>query len=194
MINTSAQIMSATTTQILAGEQEREAPALPFPLLAEPYYGPVYHFLLGQVARREDAADLTQEVFLKALKAFHRFDPQREFAPWIFTIARRCVADFYRQRGRPQDTLDEALADPSPDPHESAARSEGAEAIWEQASRLKPNQHQVLLLHYKESFSLEETARIMGISQTYAKVLLFRARSALKGRLSAHPPTIGIAQ
>lgn len=178
-----AQIMSTAKD---TGDQE----SISFSPLAREYYEPVYRFLARQVSIKADAADLTQEVFLKAHKSFHRFDRNREFAPWIFTIARRCVADYYRQRKHTTEVIEEQISDSAPNPRESALEEEGSAVVWDLASRLKPKQNQVLLLHYKEHFSIAETAEIMGISQTHVKVLLFRARAALK-RLLPEPSLSG---
>jgi RNA polymerase sigma-70 factor (ECF subfamily) len=166
-----------------SGAAGREAATIPFPTLARDYYDPVYRFILRQSPSKEDAADITQEVFLRAQKAFPNYDPRRAFAPWIFTLARRQLADFYRHRQQPHDSLEIEPEDPGDNPREQADLSEQAEHVWKLAASLKPKMHQVLLLHYEEAFSIEEIARIMGLTRTHVKVLLFRARSALKTRL-----------
>lgn len=157
---------------------------IPFPSLARDYYDPVYRFIRRQSPSEADAADITQDTFLRAQKAFSKYDPRRAFAPWIFTLARRQLADFYRQRRQPHESIETEPEDPGDNPREQAAAVEQAEHVWKLAAGLKPKHHQVLLLHYEEAFSVEEIARIMGLTQTHVKVLLFRARSALKTRLS----------
>ncbi len=178
--------------QAISGERENESLRRAFTALAREFYEPVYYFIAKQTPGPEDAADITQQVFIKAFKSFERYDPERDFAPWIFTIARRCVADFYRRRKTAVEQLEDTFRDPEPDPHEQTARREGADRLWDLASGLKPKFFQVLLLHYKENFNLEETAQVMGITVTHAKVLLFRARNALKKRLSATDLTGGL--
>jgi RNA polymerase sigma-70 factor (ECF subfamily) len=155
-----------------------------FSSLARDYYDPVYRFIRRQAPSPEEAADITQDTFLRAQKSFEKFDPSRGFAPWIFTIARRQLADFYRQRQRQHEPLEIEVEDASPNPHEQTSTDEQADHLWKLASGLKPKLHQVLLLHYQEDFSVQEIAEIMGLTQTHIKVLLFRARSALKTRLS----------
>lgn len=158
-----------------------------FSSLARDYYDPVYRFIRCQSPSTADAADITQDTFLRAQKAFPKYNPNRPFAPWIYTLARRQLADFYRRRG-PQDAfLENEFEDPADNPREQAASTEQAEQLWKLAAGLKPKSHQVLLLHYEEGFSVEETARIMRLTRTHVKVLLFRARSALKSRLSKTP-------
>ncbi len=177
--------MGQTVRDSGAGEQERVT--IQFSSLARDYYDPVYRFIRRQSPSAADAADITQETFLRAQKAFPKYNPHRAFAPWIHTLARRQLADFYRRRG-PQDTfLENEFEDPADNPREQATSTEQAEQLWKLAAALKPKFHQVLLLHYEEGFSVEEIARIMCLTQTHVKVLLFRARSALKSRLSKTP-------
>jgi RNA polymerase sigma-70 factor (ECF subfamily) len=155
-----------------------------FSSLARETYDPVYRFIRRQAPSAQEAADITQDTFLRAQKSFPKFDPSRGFAPWIFTIARRQLADYYRQRQRQHDPLEIEVEDSTPNPREQADVDEQADHLWKLASGLKPNLHQVLLLHYQEEFSIPEIAEIMGLTRTHVKVLLFRARSALKTRLS----------
>jgi len=177
--------------QAISGEREGESMRCTFTTLAREFYAPVFNFIARQAPNREDAADITQQVFVQAYRSFERFDQEKDFAPWIYTIARRCVADFYRRRRATVTQLEDSLRDPLPDPHEQAARREGADRLWDLARGLKTRFFQVLLLHYKEGFSLEETAQVMGITTTHAKVLVFRARNALKKRLTASEINIG---
>jgi RNA polymerase sigma-70 factor (ECF subfamily) len=164
-----------------SGEEEM---TVRFSSLARDYYDPVYRFIRRQAPSPQEAADITQDTFVRAQKSFPKFDPSRGFAPWIFTIARRQIADYYRQRQRQHEPLEIEVEDSSPNPHERAASEEQADQLWKLASGLKPKLHQVLLLHYQEEFPIHEIAEIMGLTRTHVKVLLFRARSALKTRLS----------
>ncbi len=164
---------------VIGAESRRQR----FSALAREHYKPVYCFIARQVPNKADAADITQHVFVKGFKSFERFDLDRAFAPWIYTIARRCLVDFFRSN-RPQiEQIHDSIIDPELNPREKTIKKDGANQLWELASGLKPQQHQVLLLHYKENFTMQETARIMGITKTHAKVLVFRARTALKKRI-----------
>jgi RNA polymerase sigma-70 factor (ECF subfamily) len=180
--------------QSIPQEFEENESARSFSDLTGEYYEPVFGFIARQSPNQADAADITQQAFIRAFKNFARYDPSRDFAPWIYTIARRCVADFYRQRRQTMVGLDESLTDPAPGPSEVTAQREGADNLWELARGLKVKHYQVLLLHYKENFSLRETAEIMGVTLTHAKVLLFRARSAMKKRIESTQAIGGINQ
>jgi len=169
--------------EIVGSESRRQR----FSALAKEHYEPVYCFIARQVSNKADAADLTQQVFVKGFQSFDRFDLDRAFAPWIYTIARRSLADFFRSNRYRGEPVHESLVDPQANPREATSRKDGASRIWEMASTLKPQFYQVLLLHYKENFSMQEVARIMGITTTHAKVLVFRARAALKKHMQTTP-------
>jgi RNA polymerase sigma-70 factor (ECF subfamily) len=62
--------------------------------------GAVYRYVYSQVGNREDAEDLTSEIFLKAVRSIHQeLGPQR-IRKWLFLIARTIVADYWRARYR----------------------------------------------------------------------------------------------
>jgi RNA polymerase sigma factor (sigma-70 family) len=88
--------MTLAVSQSLAQKDGAESEKDRFTRLAREFYEPVYFFVARQIGNKADAADVTQQVFLKGFQSFSRFDPSREFAPWIYTIARRCIADFFR--------------------------------------------------------------------------------------------------
>ncbi|MEX0332551.1 MAG: RNA polymerase sigma factor [Puniceicoccaceae bacterium] len=186
--------MTISMVQPTHQESENNVALAGFSELTKAYYEQVYHFIAKQSPNQADAADITQQTFVRAFKSFHKFDSQREFAPWIYTIARRSVADFYRQRKQTTVDLDESLADPEPGPREQTVAADNKENLWELARGLKVKYYQVLLLHYKENFDLRETASIMGVSLTHAKVLLFRARAALKKRIESTQAIGGLTQ
>src|SRR5438034_5726109 len=62
---------------------------------------PVYGYLYARLGSREEAEDMTALVFERALASIGSYRPTGSFAGWLFTIAHRALADYYRQR-RPQ--------------------------------------------------------------------------------------------
>lgn len=151
-----------------------------FAALAGEFYERIFHFIIHQIRDREDAEDLTQRAFVRAWRAFHRFDPERPFAPWIFTIARREIADFFRRRKPGSVELMDEHASTAHSPRGEAIQGDDAGRVWNLAESLPQKQRQVLVLHYAEGFSLAETAGIMGLTHVHAKVLAFRARKRLR--------------
>ena len=130
---------------------------------------------LGDSAAAEDAL---QETFVRAWRGMHRFDPKRDFATWLFVIARRAAANHFRAR-RIHDELSDELADAAMQPIEAAASHDDAARLWRAAKKLKPNYYEALWLRYGEGFSVAQAARVMGLTTIDVKVILHRARKEL---------------
>jgi len=156
--------------------------------LVERYQDRLFSFLLQLTGKHHDAEDLAQEAFLRAYQNIHRFNPNRSFTTWLFTIAKRAAASHLRSQRRSEDVAEQTDAVASgADPAETASQEDEAASVWALARRLKPKYSQVLWLRYAEGFSVAETARIMGLTQLHVKVLLHRARSQLARRLQPRP-------
>jgi len=143
----------------------------------------IYVFVNQRCSNGMDAAEITQETFVKAYQAISQFDPTRTFAPWLFTIARRKCVDHFRATPPASNEAAPELSD-SNDPSELLARQDERRHLWSLARRILPAaQFDALWLHYIEDMNLSEIARVLRRPETYIKVLLFRARKALAERL-----------
>ncbi len=158
------------------------------PLVA--HYAPrIRAYLVRMVRSHEEAEDLTQETFLKAFQALPRFDAERPFKRWLYTIATNTGLNAIRarkRRGTPVEVDTELLpglaatgaasvASHEPDPEE---RLEAA------LSGLPARARQLIALHYHEGFTLQEAGDMLGISEGAAKVALCRARRQLRIAMS----------
>lgn len=180
MLDTSEQVLSCEQLAELSQEGDQQAYA---ELLGR--YGPrVYGFLFKLVGNTHDAEDLTQDVFVKAYRNIGRFDTQRSFAPWLFTIARRTAATFHRRK-RPMAPLEFEPASDAANPQKQAQSDDDCQRIWAFARMLKARYFQVLWLRYRENFSVAEIAETMETSHLNTKVLLHRARMDLGRKLKA---------
>lgn len=146
----------------------------------------VYAFVTQCGQNGPDASDVTQETFVRAFQAIAGFDARRDFASWLFTIARRKSIDLHRA------TPPAAAAESAPDlpddndPSELLAQQEERQSLWELARRRLPEaQFQALWLRYAEDMSVAGIARVMRKTQVHVKVLLFRSRQALGRELKA---------
>lgn len=164
----------------VSGESETADLARAFSALADEFYDRVFQFLAHQLSDRYEAEDLTQRTFVRAFRAFARYDQSRPFGPWIFTLARRELVDFFRKRKLNAVELEETHAVSDERPGGNLDRRDEADQIWALSERLPGKQKQVLHLHYAEHFTLPEVADIMGITHVHAKVMLFRARKRLR--------------
>ncbi len=155
------------------------------------YLDEVYRYVARRMARREDAEDITAEVFAAAFEALPRF--RGDVAPrlWLLGIARRKIADSLRRSGRRLETSWDTLAGDDtlpvtpphtttahlPDPAHALARSEAKRAMRDVLAGLKEEQREALLLKYVEELSVEEVAVVMGRSKAAVNSLLQRARA-----------------
>jgi len=139
----------------------------------------IFAFISQSCRNGMDAAEITQETFVKAYQAISQFDSNRTFAPWLFTIARRKCVDHFRATHPASDESAPELSDTN-DPSELLARQDERRHLWSLARRILPRpQFDALWLHYVEDMNLAQIAGVLRRPQTYIKVLLFRARKAL---------------
>jgi RNA polymerase sigma-70 factor (ECF subfamily) len=76
-----------------------------FEMILSLYQRSVYNFALRQVRNREDAEDVTQDVFIKLFKNIKRFNFKNKFSTWLFAIAQNLVNDFFRKKKRRREVL-----------------------------------------------------------------------------------------
>lgn len=139
----------------------------------------IYNFLHQFTRHHHDAEDLTQQTFLKAYQNLHRFDCERPLINWLFTIARRTALNHFRAAKKWEEVADDTPSE-SPSPASQSETSDAAENLWAHARRiLSQREFEVLWLRFAEELSIEETARIAGLTATHVKVLVYRARQQL---------------
>jgi RNA polymerase sigma-70 factor (ECF subfamily) len=146
----------------------------------------IYHYVHQMTRQHQDAEDLTQQTFIKAFHHLARFDRQRPLINWLLRIARNTALNHFRDT-KTWDEMPPETAGHEPTPAHSAERREETANLWDRArALLSAREFEILWLRFAEEMSTEETARIVGLTQTHVKVLVHRARQTLlKG---AHRP------
>lgn len=145
--------------------------------------------LLGRAASADDAA---QEVFMRAYRAFDRYDPAQPFARWIMSIAGNYCIDVVRRRAKEARLFDD---DEDVERIEAeTGEASGLEALLtsERAAELKaaiaalPDKQRIpLVLAYYEDATYDEIAAALGITRNHVGVLILRAKQALRRELLA---------
>ena len=126
------------------------------------------------------AEDLAQEIFVTSFRRLKSYKPSRPFGPWLFAVARRVAIDVSRRRVLITSDKISDIAGSTLSPAEEVSVRDAENEIWLSARRvLSERQFQVLELKAGAGLSVAETAAAMGLTQSYVKVLLFRARKAL---------------
>jgi len=111
----------------------------------------VYNLILGIVGNEDDAADLTQETFIKAFRSLHRFNPDYPLRSWVIRIAYNCCMDFFRQKKYETVSMEDVeIVEPAAGPGERYKRKRTAIRIEEAIQTLPENLRAAIMLRYKE--------------------------------------------
>jgi RNA polymerase sigma-70 factor (ECF subfamily) len=175
--------------------QVRDDNAEAFEALVTRYEGRLLAVLRPLVARREQAEDLAQEVFMRVYRARKRYQPQAKFSTWLFTIANNVARNANRSQARRHEVnvtgaagdddgplaIDQmALAASGLMPARLLDKAERAEIVRLAIDVLNDRQRMAMLLSKFEGMSYVEIGETMGLSLQATKSLLSRARENLR--------------
>lgn len=177
----------------IAALQRREAWA--WERLHHEAVDPVFGYLSLRCARREEAEDLTAEVFAAAVVAIDRFRGEARVVTWLIAIARRKLLDARRRQRRHPELLQsdlggsspswaalEGIAEASGSPESLLLRQEDLIAIRRLVLQLPELQREALWLRCVDQLSLGEIARVLHRSENAVKGLLRRAKQSVLER------------
>lgn len=152
-------------------------------LLYQHYYSVIYQQIRGRISHHEQAEDLTQDTFIKALRALDRApDNPHGLHRWLSCIARNTVIDYARQvRRKPVSELAEEHTVTAGNVLESIALRMEIQAVFHQL----PGRSRQVLLASAEGYTTLEIAKMLEISHSLAKVRLSRARRQFQQRYLA---------
>lgn len=154
---------------------------------------PLAAFLYQSVRDREQARDLTQEVFVKAHRALARYDSTRPFSTWLFAIAANHARDHLRRRQARIPTVSaDHLDQPEPRspearPDEALAHRELGEQLDAALGQLPLEERELVVLRHVAGLGIDEIAQALGLAPANAKTKLFRARQRLQALLADQP-------
>jgi len=161
-----------------------------FERLVTEYEKAVYAIAQRMTGNAEDAADMTQETFIKAYNSLQSFRGDSKFSVWLYRIASNVCLDFLRSRSRkPTVSLsvedDEGeegqldIADESQSPELLMERGLTRDAVRRGLDTLPPDYRQILLLREIQGLSYDEIAAVLEIEVGTVKSRIFRARKRL---------------
>jgi len=155
--------------------------------LYEENFDRIYRYIVLKIGDRIEAEDMTQQVFLNALKSISSFKWKgMPFSAWLFRIAHNQVVDYFRKKAkRVTVPLDESLASGGSDPGQVAERKVEMEQLALAAKKLTRAQQEVISLRFAGEMSVAEVAGVMGRSEGAIKALQHSAIVALRKELSA---------
>ena len=161
--------------------QDREA----FAVLVERHLDAIHAFTHRLTRNADDAADLTQETFLRVWKNARSWRPERaRFSTWLHRIARNLCVDAHRRRREVEDVEPDALPSDAPGPEEAPANAELRRALESGLAGLPERQRTALLLCHR-GMSNRDAAAVLEVSVDALESLLARARRTLRVELQA---------
>lgn len=158
-----------------------------FEQLLDRYQKPVYHQALRLVGNPEDAADVTQEVFIKVWKHLPSFRGESEFSTWLHRLTDNAAIDLIRRekKRRGDSSLDDEESavfqpvDPALTPQQTVERKELQQALADGLAQLSEEHRQVLVMREVNGLSYEQIGEILGLSPGTVKSRIARARISL---------------
>ncbi|HCS75961.1 MAG TPA: hypothetical protein DIW17_19065 [Clostridiales bacterium] len=154
------------------------------------YEKKIYNYCLRMTNCREDAEDLTQEVFVRVYKNIKGFQGNSRLSTWIFRIAHNICIDHYRkskftivslnQSKNHEDQREMELPSEDPTPEHEALRKEQQEFLLKCMEKLRPEYKTVIILRDIQHHSYEEIAEILDVPLGTVKSHISRARAALR--------------
>jgi RNA polymerase sigma-70 factor (ECF subfamily) len=157
-----------------------------FDVLVERHRRPVYQLCYRFVGNHEDAADLSQDVFLRAYRALPRFRSESSVSTWLYRIGVNACLNRVSARRVPHVALDDApeLTAPPSDPASGLVAAEQGAAVRAAIAKLPERQRATVVLRVYQDRSHREIAEILGTTEGAAKANLFHALRNLKKLLA----------
>ncbi|KAB7672898.1 RNA polymerase sigma factor SigX [Bacillus sp. B1-b2] len=161
-----------------------------FDEMYEKYHQDVFQFLFYMVNHKETAEDLVQEVYIRVLKSYHRFEGKSTEKTWLFSIARNVAIDHFRKqknwKERIMDKFDwskQQIQSQDLLPEEMTVQSEELQVIYKALTTCTVDQKAVIILRYIQERSIVETALTLGWTESKVKTTQHRALKSLRKQL-----------
>jgi RNA polymerase sigma-70 factor, ECF subfamily len=163
----------------------RAGDAHAFDLLVERHQQAIFRLCYRLARNPDDAADLTQEVFLRAFRALRSFRAESAFGTWLYRIALNMCRSFHSARRPAHAELTENSAVAAPEIALRLERDERAMIVRDAVARLPEKQRTTLVLKIYHEMTHEQIAEVLGTSVGTAKANLFHALAGLRRMLTA---------
>jgi len=168
-------------------------------ILIDRHLKAIYNFVFRFCNNKQDAEDITQEVFLKMWKNIKKYDEHQNFNTWLFTIAKNTAFDWLRKKRNlvfsdfdtpeGKNLLTETITDTTPNPEELIIKTENATLLNNLVNQLPTFYQTILLLRYTDEFTFDEIAKILNkplntVKSQHRRALLLLQNLADKLNLS----------
>lgn len=153
-----------------------EGEAVAFTRLYQEHLDGVFNYCVYRVGDPLAAEDLTSDIFCRAWRARHRFNPrQGKYSTWLYTIARRTVIDWQRRQGRRHTVpLDEQLASTLPGPEASSAEAADRRRLRQLVQDLPGEDQELIAMKFGAGMTNRDIAALLGKSESAVGSAVFR--------------------
>jgi len=165
---------------VLEGDKDAYA------ILVNIYKDRIFNLAYRMTGNYDDASDLAQETFIRAFENLHRFDLERPFFTWLYTIGLNIIRNHLkkdkRQRHHESGTVsDHGRYDTAGDPEGDAMTRENTQMIEQCMEGLSAEMREAVILRFFQDVSFDDMADIMGISSSAAKMRVYRGLERIAG-------------
>jgi len=156
-----------------------------FELLVKKYQQKVFQSSMGFLHDEDEAADLTQDIFIKVYQQLDKFKGRSSFSTWLFRICVNMGTNHLRKQKlrqllRPEEVTITCHSRSPGRADEDLLKQEQKKIIRQALQKLKASQRKVIILSHYQELTNAELAEVMGLSLKAAESLLFRARTRLQ--------------
>lgn len=146
--------------------------------------GKVRAYVLCVCGSRTDAEDILQDCYLRALRGWATYDGNGSRQGWLFGIARRACADWYRQKNRRASVVSFESLDEFADNSSDRLVADGLEAVWDAVDNLNTEQQEVVHLRFAAGLSYVEMAQTLAIPIGTVRSRLHRGLKAVREQIT----------
>jgi RNA polymerase sigma-70 factor, ECF subfamily len=163
-----------------------------YAVLVERYKSYVFTLVLRFIKSREDAEEVSQDIFIKAYRSLADFRGTAKFSTWLYTVVNTTCITFLRKKKIEVHSLDNEKVFEVADSKDSGFSANQVEQksrvnmVNQAIALLNPDDAEIITLFYQAEQTLEEIGRILGLEPNTAKVRLHRARTRLKEKMEQH--------
>lgn len=162
-----------------------------FSVLVERYKNMVFTLSLKMLKAREEAEEVSQDTFVKIFRSLSKFNGESKFSTWVYKIAFNTCLDRIKKnkRSQPVVTMNEFTEQQAIsllNGFDSTEEKERKQMIQDCVRWLPGEDSFLLTLYYFEEQSLDEIAKIIGITANNVKIRLYRSRKKLASVLKEH--------
>lgn len=158
------------------------------------YEGLIFNTCRRVIGSAEDAEEITQDTLLQIFHKIHQFQGRSSFKTWLYKVVhnycRNRISKLARKR-EGQNSYEEHAANDEDDREADNRRAALSQAVEEALSKLKKSEREVIVLKFMSGLTLQETADVLGVKLSAAKMRLYRALESFKeaySRIDNAPP------